>query len=224
MNQAEPKEPGPRDVYPMTMDEPVRVIDLSKAPGARQAWDRPRWIVYLWALFELAFITNPFQISSGLRVRVLRLFGAEIGEGVLMRPRLRVKFPWKLSVGARSTFGEAVWIHNQARVEIGSDVDVSHDIFMTTGSHAFRTDMALVTLPIAIEDGVWITSRCMVLAGSHIGRSAVILPNTVVRGEVPAGILFGTPSGQVVGQRFGVKSASGASGTPPPSNPSTQTR
>jgi putative colanic acid biosynthesis acetyltransferase WcaF len=89
-------------------DEPVRVIDLSKAPGERDAWDRPSWVVYLWALCELAFVTNPFQISSGLRVRVLRLFGAEIGEGVIMRPRLRVKFPWKLSVGARSWIGEGV--------------------------------------------------------------------------------------------------------------------
>src|SRR5674476_367026 len=97
------------------MDVPVRVIDLSKAPGEREAWDRPSWVVYMWALCELVFVTNPFQISSGLRVRVLRLFGADIGEGVIMRPRLRVKFPWKLSVGARSWIGEGVWIHNQDR-------------------------------------------------------------------------------------------------------------
>jgi putative colanic acid biosynthesis acetyltransferase WcaF len=184
------------------MDEPVRVIDLSKAPGEREAWDRPRLVVYLWAFCELVFVTNPFQISSGLRVRVLRLFGAEIGEDVIMRPRLRVKFPWKLSVGARSWIGEGVWIHNQARLTIGSDVVVSQENFLTTGTHDFRHDMALETLPVTIEDGVWITSRCMVLAGSRIGRSALILPNTVVRGEVPAGALFGTPSGQVVGQRF----------------------
>lgn len=184
------------------MDEPVRVIDLSKAPGEREAWDRPTWVVYVWALCELVFVTNPFQVSSELRVRVLRLFGAKIGDGVITRPRLRVKFPWKLSVGARSWIGESVWIHNQDRIEIGSDVVVSQECFLTTGTHAFRNDMALKTLPVVIEDGVWITSRCMVLAGSRIGRSALILPNTVVRGEVPAGAVFGTPSGQVIGHRF----------------------
>jgi len=186
----------------VNMDEPVRVIDLSKAPGERAAWDRPTWVVYLWGLFELVFVTNPLQVSSDVRVRVLRLFGAKIGEGVVMRPRLRVKFPWKLSVGPRSWIGEGVWIHNQANLEIGSDVVVSQDSFLTTGTHAFRTDMALETQPVVIEDGVWITSRCVVLAGSHIRRSALVLPNTVVRGEVPAGTLFGTPAGQVVGQRF----------------------
>jgi putative colanic acid biosynthesis acetyltransferase WcaF len=194
------------------MNQPVRVIDLSKAPGERQAWNRARWVVYLWALCELVFITNPFQASSQLRVRVLRLFGAQIGDGVIMRPRLRVKFPWKLSVGERSWIGEGVWLHNQDRIEIGSDVVVSQESFLTTGTHAFRSDMALETSPVVIEDGVWITSRCMVLAGSRIGRSALILPNTVVRGEVPAGTLFGTPSGQVVGQRFANRPAKGVSG------------
>jgi putative colanic acid biosynthesis acetyltransferase WcaF len=194
------------------MDEPVRVIDLSKAPGEREAWDRPTWVVYLWALCELAFVTNPFQASSQLRVRVLRLFGASIGEGVIMRPRLRVKFPWKLEVGARSWIGEGVWIHNQDSVKIGSDVVVSQESFLTTGTHAFRNDMALETKPVVIEDGVWVTTRCVVLAGSRIRRSALVLPNTVVRGEVPAGTLFGTPSGQVVGQRFDDRPAFEVSG------------
>lgn len=182
--------------------EDVPVVDLSKAPGERQAWDRPTWQVYLWALFELLFVTNPLQISSGVRVRVLRWFGADIGEGVILRPRLRVKFPWKLSVGARSWIGEGVWIHNQDRMTIGSDVVISQDSFLTTGTHAFRRDMALRTTPVEIHDGAWVTSRCVVLAGSRIGQSAVILPNTVVRGEVPADAIFGSPEARVVGQRF----------------------
>ena len=197
------------------MAEIVRVIDLSKAPGKREAWDRPSWVVYLWAICELIFVTNPFQFSSSVRVRVLRLFGAKVGEGVIMRPRLRVKFPWKLSVGARSWIGEGVWIHNQDRIDIGNDVVVSQESFLTTGTHAFRGDMALETHPVVIEDGVWITTRCVVLAGSRIRRSALVLPNTVVRGEVPAGTLFGTPSGRVVGPRFNDRAAVDASSEPP---------
>ena len=101
----------------------------------------------------------------------MRLFGAKVGEGVIMRPRLRVKFPWKLSVGARSWIGEGVWIHNQDRIDIGNDVVVSQESFLTTGTHAFRGDMALETHPVVIEDGVWITTRCVVLAGSRIRRA-----------------------------------------------------
>src|SRR5688572_22750494 len=97
------------------------VIALSKAPGERAAWDRQTWVVYLWGVCELLFVTNPWQISSGLRVRVLRLFGAEIGPGVVFRPRTRVRFPWKLHIGADSWIGEGVWFHNQDHIYIGHD-------------------------------------------------------------------------------------------------------
>jgi putative colanic acid biosynthesis acetyltransferase WcaF len=179
-----------------------RAIDLSAAPGERAAWDRAAPIVYLWSVCELLFVTNPWQVSSRIRASVLRAFGAKIGKGVLLRPRLRVRFPWKLCVGDRSWIGEGVWIHNQAEVDIGSDVVVSQGTFITTGTHAFRSDMALQTRPVVIEDGVWLTARCVILAGSWIGRNALVTPNTVVRGRVPPGVIFGSAEGHVLGQRF----------------------
>ena len=126
----------------------IPVIDLSLAPGERQAWGRSRLVVYLWGACELLFVYNPWQISSGLRVRMLRLFGAEIGPGVIFRPRTRVKFPWKLHVGARSWIGEGVWFHNQDHIRLGHDVVISQETLLTTGSHAHRVDMALITRPI----------------------------------------------------------------------------
>lgn len=170
----------------------IPVIDLSKAPGEGAAWDRPAWVVYLWAVCELLFVTNPWQISSGLRVRVLRAFGAQIGRGVVFRPRTRVKFPWKLSIGDRSWIGEGVWFHNQDFVRVGHDVVISQETFLTTGTHDHRRDMALKTRPIRVDDGVWITSRCVVLGGSVVGTSALIKPLSVVTGaSVPANEIWG---------------------------------
>ncbi len=179
------------------MDD-IPVIDLSKAPGERAAWDQPRWKVYLWAVVELLFVTNPWQISSSIRVRALRLFGAEIGSGVIFRPRTRVKFPWKLRVGDRCWIGEGVWFHNQERIRLGDDVVVSQETMLTTGSHSHRTNMALVTDAIEISDGAWVTTRCVILGGTRIGRSALITPLSVVRGIVPAGEIWG---GQLAGHR-----------------------
>lgn len=181
---------------------PPRVINLAGAPGERAAWDRPRIVVYAWALIELLLVTNPWQISSGVRVMALRMFGADIGEDVIFRPRTRVKFPWKLHVGDRTWIGEGVWFHNQDHTHIGSDVVISQETMITTGSHAHRRDMGLLTRPILIEDGVWVTSRCLVLGGATIGRSALVTPMTVVSGSVAANsILTGNPA-RVVGQRF----------------------
>ncbi|MEN2740519.1 acetyltransferase [Microbacterium sp. X-17] len=170
----------------------IPVIDLSRAPGERLAWDRPTWIIYLWAVCELLFVTNPWQISSSLRVRVLRAFGAEIGPGVVFRPRTRVKFPWKLHIGARSWIGEGVWFHNQDHIYIGHDVVISQETMLTTGSHSHRRDMALLTRPIHVDDGAWITSRCFVLGGAHVGRSALVRPLTRVEGTVPANAVWGS--------------------------------
>lgn len=182
--------------------ENVPVIDLSAAPGERAAWDRPAWVVYLWAVAELLFVTNPWQISSRLRVGVLRLFGAQIGPGVVFRPRTRVKFPWKLQIGARSWIGEGVWFHNQDHIVIGHDVVISQETLLTTGSHAHRRDMALITKPIRIEDGAWVTSRCVVLGGTQMGRSALARPMSVVSGIVEPNRVVAGARGEVVGRRF----------------------
>jgi putative colanic acid biosynthesis acetyltransferase WcaF len=178
------------------------VIDLSAAPGSGETWDVPAWKVYAWGVVELLLVANPWQVSSRLRRAALVAFGARIGNGVVLRPRLRVRFPWKLAIGDRSWIGEDVWLHNQDQVTIGSDAVVSQGSFVTTGSHAHRRDMALITSPVVIEDGAWVTARCIVLGGSRIGRSALVTPGTVVRGEVPAGVVYGRPEGSVLGPRF----------------------
>lgn len=185
------------------------VIDLSAAPGAGEAWDAPAWKVYAWGVVELLLVTNPWQISSRLRRAALIAFGARIGEGVLLRPRLRVRFPWKLSIGDRSWIGEDVWLHNQDQLTIGSDAVISQGTFVTTGSHAHRRDMALITRPVEICDGAWVTARCVVLGGSRIGVSALITPNTVVSGDVPAAMVYGTPTGAVLHPRFATDDAGG---------------
>lgn len=178
------------------------VLRLALAPGHREAWDRSRFVVYLWAIVELVLVTNPWQVSSGIRIRALRYFGAEIEDGVIFRPRTRVKFPWKLHIGKDSWIGEGVWFHNQDHIYIGHDVSVSQETLLTTGSHAHRRDMSLITRPIRIEPGVWITSRCVILGGAHIGRSALVSPMTIVSGLVAPNTVVSGPLAEVVGMRF----------------------
>lgn len=180
----------------------IPVIDLSKAPGKGETWGRPAWIVYLWSACELLFVTNSWQVSSSVRVRILRMFGAEIGSEVIFRPRTRVKYPWNLHIGDRSWIGEGVWFHNQDHIYVGSDVVISQETFLTTGSHAHRKDMALITRPIHIEDGAWITSRCIVLGGSRMGKSSLAKPMTLVTGVVEANAVVSGAQCHVVGKRL----------------------
>lgn len=182
--------------------ESIPVVPLRDAPGERAAWGRSRLTVYTWGLVEWLFVTNALQISSRLRVAVLRMFGASIGSGVIFRPRTRVRFPWKLEIGDDCWIGEGVWIHNQDQVTVGHDVVISQDSFITTGSHSHRTDMALVTSPVRIDSGAWITVRCVVLGGTTIGRSALVGPGSVVTGAVEPGVIVRGNPAAPAGVRF----------------------
>lgn len=180
----------------------VPVINLAAAPGERAAWRRPKWQIYMWAVAERLLVTNSWQISSRVRTAVLRMFGAQIGKNVTFRPRTRVSFPWNLNIGDNCWIGEGVWIHNQDEVTLGNDVVISQETFITTGSHAHRKDMALITKPVYLADGVWITSRCVVLGGAWVERSAVVAPMTVVSGRIEANTVVQSPASAGRSLRF----------------------
>ena len=49
---------------------------------------------------------------SGFKRFLLRLFGAKIGKGVVIKPCVNIKYPWKLRIGNYVWIGENVWIDN----------------------------------------------------------------------------------------------------------------
>lgn len=178
-------------------DEKVS-IDLSKAGLGGFQRSKSKFVEGLWMLAEWLAVYNPLQVSSGVRRMVLRGFGARVGRGVVLRPRLRVKFPWNLEIGDRSWIGEGVWCHNQEKITIGCDVVISQEAFLTTGSHDTRTTMDLIVKPIRIEDGAWITSRAIVLQGVTVGRNSILTPGSVAREDMlENGIYAGNPAMRV---------------------------
>jgi putative colanic acid biosynthesis acetyltransferase WcaF len=150
---------------------------------------------------ELLLVSNPLQISSALRARALRLFGARVGANVIMRPRMRVKFPWNLRIGDNCWIGEGVWIHNQGLVTIEDNVVVSQETFITTGSHDIYRSMDLVVKPVIICRGAWLTTRCIVLQGVEVGQNSVVTPGSVVRKTLlPDGVYGGNPASFIRGR------------------------
>lgn len=171
-----------------------RVIDLSLAGKGNYRAKRSALIELIWFVVEACVINNKLLPLSFTRVALLRLFGAKIGTGCRFVHPLRVKAPWNLEVGNNCWFGVDVWIYNQAMIRIGSNVCISQGTFLSAGSHDMSTTMDLRVAPIVIEDGVWITSKCVVQMGVTIGRSAVVTPLSVVhRSLEPEGVYGGNP-------------------------------
>ncbi|WP_168792705.1 putative colanic acid biosynthesis acetyltransferase [Paraburkholderia aromaticivorans] len=179
-----------------------RVIDLSQAGKGNYQAKRGALIELVWFVLEACVINNKLLPFSGVRVALLRLFGAKIGTGCRFVHPLRVKAPWNLEVGDNSWFGVDVWIYNQTLIRIGSNVCISQGTFLTAGSHDMSTTMDLHVAPIIIEDGVWITSKCVVQMGVTIGRSAVVTPLSVVHRSLEAEGVYGGNPCRFIRKRF----------------------
>jgi putative colanic acid biosynthesis acetyltransferase WcaF len=154
------------------------------------------WKEAAWLLVRCLFFQNPFPWPSELRVGLLRAFGANIGQGVVIRANVNISFPWRLTVGNHVWVGEDVGILSLAQVTIGSNVCISQRAYLCTGSHDFRReDFKLRVAPITVRDGSWIAACSFVGPGVEIGPSAVVSAGSVVFKDVPANaIVRGNPA------------------------------
>jgi putative colanic acid biosynthesis acetyltransferase WcaF len=156
----------------------------------RNEWYRPgrsRLVQMAWFLVGHPILRLAVLPSSGIRARLLRLFGAKVGSGVVIKPGVRVKYPWLLEVGNHSWIGEDAWIDNLAPVSIGSDVCISQGAYLCTGNHDWSDPaFGLIVRPISIEDGAWIGARSILCPGTTIAECAVVAAGSVVSRHVPA--------------------------------------
>ncbi len=159
----------------------------------------PRWQELLWVLVRGLFLQNPFPWPSELRVALLRAFGAQVGNGVVIRENVNISFPWRLKIGDHVWLGEDVGILSLAQVTIESNVCVSQRAYLCTGSHDFRAeDFTLVTRPITIHSGSWIAAGAIVLPGVEIGPNSLVTAGSVVIRDVPPNTTVrGNPAGAV---------------------------
>lgn len=153
----------------------------------------------LWYLVKCMVFLSPWPWSNALKCRLLRLFGAKIGSGVVIKPRVNIHFPWRLVVGDHSWLGEEVFILNFEPVTIGAHCCISQRAFLCAGNHDFRDPaFAFRNRPIAVADGAWIAAGCFVGPGVSIGVDAVAMAGSVVLDDLPAGMLCaGNPCVQI---------------------------
>ena len=138
-----------------------------------------RAVEALWLLVQGVLVAS-WLPGSGHRRLLLRLFGASIGRGVVLRPAVKVKMPWRLIVGDHSWIGEDVWIDNLARVRIGANCCISQGACICTGSHNWgRPASELIAGEVGIGDGAWIAARSIVGPGVKIGQGAVLALGSV---------------------------------------------
>src|SRR5215469_7289996 len=189
--------PGPRSFPPFYKPVmPVAVEGMTKVrndlfdPSRGLDRGRPLPVEAVWYLAKCLLFMTPLPIPSGVKRGLLRLFGAHIGRGVIIKPRVNIHLPWKLVIGDYTWIGEEAFILNFEPVTVGSHCCISQRAFLCTGNHDYRKpEMPYRNQPIAVQDGAWVGAQVFVGPGVIIGRDAVIAAGSVVTDEQPAGMV-----------------------------------
>lgn len=128
-----------------------------------------------WHYVNCIFFKSGYFPFYGLKVWLLKLFGAQVGNGVLIKPFVNIKYPWHLVIGQNVWIGENVWIDNLTTVQIGNNVCVSQGAMLLTGNHNYKSPgFELMIGEIFLEDGVWIGAQSIVCPGVICKSHAVL--------------------------------------------------
>jgi putative colanic acid biosynthesis acetyltransferase WcaF len=171
-------------------------IDLSTPDSTDLVRGRSRMVEALWLLIGAPVVSSRVMVSARVRSAILRLFGAKIGLNMYMKPGVKVKFPWYLTVGDHCWIGEDVWIDNLTQVSIGSHVCVSQGAYLCTGNHDWsKPNLKLFTSPIVLERGCWVGAKTVVGPGVTVREGAVLTAGSVATKDLEEfGIYSGNPA------------------------------
>ena len=163
------------------------MTDLSQFDNSWYSPGRSRFVQTLWFFLGAPILRSGLLPFSSVRRSLLRTFGARIGEGVVIKPGVRVKFPWRLAVGDHSWLGEDCWIDNLADVSIGANVCISQDAYLCTGNHNWSDrSFGLTVRPITIGPGAWVGARTTVCPGVTLHEESVASAGSVVTHDIGA--------------------------------------
>ncbi len=150
----------------------------------------------LWYYVNVLFFINPLNASSLLKIFLLKLFGASIGKGVVLKPGVNIKYPWNLKIDDYSWIGENVWIDNLDKVTIGKNCCISQGALLLCGNHDYnKSTFDLMIAPIILEDGVWIGAKSTITLNSTCKSHSVLSANSILSGQMEAYSIYkGVPA------------------------------
>lgn len=160
--------------------------DPGRGPVVRAAW------MVVNAVFFLSWIPWP----SLLKRLLLLAFGAKAGRGLVLKPRVNVKYPWNLHLAENVWIGEGAVLDSLALITVGANVCISQECLIETGNHDWSApSFDLLVKAVVIEAGAWAAVRSLLLPGSRLASHAVLGAGSALSGSTePYGIYVGVPA------------------------------
>ncbi|MRG43878.1 colanic acid biosynthesis acetyltransferase WcaF [Chitinophaga sp. SYP-B3965] len=156
----------------------------------------PKWKVLTWYFVNYYIFNSALPWPYGFKRKLLQLFGAKVGKGLVIKTKVRIKNPWRLEIGAHCWIGESVWIDNLEDVTIGDHVCLSQGVLLLTGNHDYTLpDFPYRLGKIRIEDGAWIGAESVVCPGVTCSSHAILTVNSVATKNMDAWQIYsGNPA------------------------------
>lgn len=153
-------------------------------------------VVQLWWVVQATLFAWSPQVMYGWRRFLLRLFGAKIGKGVLLRSTVKVTYPWNVEIGDYCWIGEDNVLYSLGKITIGSHVALAHKVYLNTGGHDYKKPtFDIFAEPVVIEDQCWLTNDVYVAPGVTIGKGSIIAARSSVLKDIPENkVCVGTPA------------------------------
>lgn len=154
-----------------------------------------------WYFISAAFFQSSFPINS-VKVLLLKMFRARVGENVVIKPHVNIKYPWRLNVGNNVWIGEQAWIDNLADVCIEDNVCISQGAMLLCGNHNYKkTSFDLIIGNITLKQGSWIGAKSIVGPGVVVGSHAVLTVGSVATKNMNDYTIYQGNPAQVVKER-----------------------
>lgn len=151
--------------------------------------------VQLWWLVQASFFRWSPQFAYVFRSWLLRCFGANIGQGVIIRPSVTVTYPWKVSIGDHAWIGNDVVLYSLGEIHIGAHAVISQRSYICASDHDYsQLDFPIQARKVTISAEAWLAADVFVSPGVTIGQGCVIGARSSVFRDMPVGMVcMGTP-------------------------------
>jgi acetyltransferase-like isoleucine patch superfamily enzyme len=141
-------------------------------------------------IYNLLTKLLPETSFFGLKARLLRWCGADIGSNVRICSSVTILGAGTLKIGDNTWVGHKSLIIASGAISIGKNVDIAPLVYIGTGTH--KVDFAGercagqgISKDITVGDGCWLCVRSVLLPGVAIGAMSIVGAGALVTKSFP---------------------------------------
>lgn len=136
-------------------------------------------------------LTRPAEEER--RKAILQQLLGSVKEGCWIEPPLRVAYGSHIHIGKNFYANFNLVVVDDATVTIGDNVMFAPNVTISTAGHPIDAEIRITgqqfSLPVKIEDNVWLGTGVIINPGVVIGRNSVIGAGSVVTKSIPPNVV-----------------------------------